>query len=702
MNPITNLAVNTVTLVNSATVIDFTFNKPAGIVGGYYLYYSSTGITYSFLSAKADVSHYKEEDISTYDDYYGKTHYSVTFSDIAYEGKVFYFYIQAVSTLLVASTSSGLISVQTFPSVPADMFCLYDGYEVDITWTDIDKTSGRNSSFTEYSIYTTPLTQIYGTTLTTTTLYNDSFIVGKAVWVIDLFKRSQWFGTVTTIGEIDLSLIKRTEYSDVSTSLNIDNFSIYIESDTEDFVGTSTSTGYVDINFISGTCYLYKLKTDTSGGRSSEYIKFPIFPLRVDMSYPYLRTVSNSSTGLLNNPYWETMKTVLIDKAYYDKSLYAIPYSSTETFNFKGYLGVSRCVVDIFLNNYYAFSTSTGQYGEFTFNYQFSKGNIDLQMQARDKLNKDFSRKSGTVSIRTFNIYTWFSALGNQYKQILDELALQAQDVSISLARYSSYVDRYQPLIDLFKVGAEDSTKFSTLAYEIFRMFEFVAYDEALYILLDALQETDDNFDHYEIYFNNRLFKTAQTGLTFTPRYKDRFDSTSTGLTRGNYFYGVTCLTSTGEETGASIIQADNRVWPLTYKGYNVIRWTPVPDITNYKIYRGVSSTGPFYYMNTIPNNVFVDNGKLVPDISKEPPIYDFTDYTYPSDTYLYIDTHYNKYEMFKKIPNWINIVIYANGSTDIKDYNIDRIIYYCKKIIAPELRYSIIYANDINVEYLT
>jgi hypothetical protein len=57
---------------------------------------------------------------------------------------------------------------------------------------------------------------------------------------------------------------------------------------------------------------------------------------------------------------------------------------------------------------------------------------------------------------------------------------------------------------------------------------------------------------------------------------------------------------------------------------------------------------------------------------------------------------------MLLKNRTWLEIIIYAEGSNDIPTFQLERIVFYLKKIIAPEIRYIIIYANDTSVEFLS
>lgn len=702
MNPVTDLTVHAVSLVGENTHIDFSFTKPTdtdGTIGGYYLYGSSTGLLYFFLDGKTDASHRKDLDISTWDDFDGYTHFEYTLSDPTYQGRILYFYIEAVSTLLEPSIPSNIVAVSSYPQIPDNFFCLYDSYETDLSWDSIDFIDGRNSDFSHYSIYKNYMVDVYNTTMTDTVLYNTDFTVGKAVWIRDTFKKSDWFGEITTEGEFDLEDSKRTEYSASYDDSILDNFQIKLEADSDVLFANTTSTGFVDTYFTKRDFILYKLQSVTSTGAVSSFAKFPVYCYELTDISPYLRQPLNSSTGLLNNEYWVKLKNALIGNTYYEKGTFSVPYSATETFNFKGFLGVSRCLVDFYLHGIYHSTTSTGIHGEFEFNHLFPKGETQIYIQARDRDNVVFSQISGTYSIKTLNIYTAYSIWGDQYKAVNNEATAMISDLDFSKIRYSSFTDQIQPLIELYKYADEDTDDFITMSYEIFRMFEYVSYDESLYILLDAIKAATANFDHYELYFNNRYFRTSRTGFDYVHRFYDRYTDVEGGVFRSKYYYGVTSLTSTGEESDATIILVDDRSWPV-YRDINVLMWDYVPHIPLYNIYRG-TSPDDLYFVDTASGNVYIDYGTFNPDPMKAPPAYNFTDYDPPSTVSRYINTKFTHVDMFFRNRYYLQILLYAVDNTTIPQYQLDRILFYLKKVIPPELKYTVIVSNDTSVQQI-
>lgn len=426
----------------------------------------------------------------------------------------------------------------------------------------------------------------------------------------------------------------------------------------------------------------------------SSLILYPAMLTDVTDAYPYLRAVENSSTGILNNPYWRQLKNVLIDKNYYDKTPFAIPYSQDTPYNLKGYLGVSDCNLDVFVNGIYSFTTSTGSHGEFEINFTFPKGTTELSFQARDKFNIKFSRKSAPYSFRTLNAYTWFSVIGEQYAKVQEELNYAPTDINIQTCRYSVFEERFSNFIELYKFGTEDATLFRNIAFEVFKAFEFTGYDEALIMILNAFQANVANFDHYEIFYNNSLYQTIKTGKHYVCQYPT--------LTKHNYYYGVTTAKLTGEETTPTILRVDRRWWPGTstgYVGYNVLTWEPSANAEIYYVYRGITSTG-MIRIAAIPGTVYVDGGFTTSTIT--PPEYNFTDLEPPLNLKTYNDTRITNYLANTKKSGHMDIILYATSTGSISDNNIARIRLLLTKMIPPELVYNVIHCNDTTITLYT
>ena len=695
---IDNFSLYSQDLENGTTTFVFTFDIPTGDIGGYYLYQSYDNITYEQVKFLIDYSHYTIGDDA---DEYTQTSNSTAFFTYSIDsgitdGRLLYFKLQGISVANELSSFSDIEQTYTAPTKPSNYKVIYDGYDTKSTWDALDTSTGRNSALLDYSIYRKTVNKITGVSFDsdTDTATHTNFEVGSSLWVIDIIKRSMWFGEITTGGSFTLSDVNKiTLASDNSNEYTIfgDNLEYYLEDPTSTMsVGTTTDIELIDNLYNYTTRYIYSIISNGLGDKSSEETKFPIFTQDVTEAYPYLRSPGNSDNTVLQQSEWKALKEVLIDANYYDKTQYAIPYFVNETYNLKGYLGVSNCRLDIFVNDIYNQTTSTGDYGEFDIYLTFKKGQTDIKFQARDKFNIKFSRESADYSIRTISLYSWFYTMGVQYAEIEEETENIQTDVNISLARYSSFVDMYAPLINFYKNGDEDETIFRTLATEVFKSFEYAAYDESLYIVLDAFKNNLTTLDNYEIYFNEDLYNTQKTAYTFT--------ASSTGLTRGNYCYGVSAYNSVdGSETNVSNLRVDRRWWPNVYSGVNVLMWDYMPGADYYRIYRGVCED-ELYFMTSTGANIFVDTGMYSIDTATTPRLYNYTSLDAPTNLRLYDQYGVNNLYLRLKKSTSLVIILYGNTDNTLEEYNLQRLLSLFEKLIPPEILYRVIFANDEKV----
>lgn len=692
---ITNLILYSQVLSGTTTTFTFEMDKPSGDIGGYILYLSLDGIDYTEELFRVDYNHYRVSDISTTNYTYeegSKVYFEYSETSSITDGRLLYFSFRAISEYNELSDYTAAITAYTSPSQPTGLSTIYDGYTVNLSWNAISTDDGINSEFSNYNIYRKRIAEVSGPTIDEDYKITDDLLeLGKAVWVIDDIYKTQWFGLVTTAGEFTISdSNKITLASDTSTEYTIPTGSLrlLVEGDAT-LIGQTTSTTFSDTAYTPDIYYIYTISSLGTTGRESEQIKTPQYTIDVENAFPYLRSPGNSNNTILQQTYWKTLRDVLIDANYYNKTKFSIPHFKDEVYNLKGYIGISNCRLDIFINDIYYTTTSTGAYGEFDVNYQFNKGTTLISFQARDQYNIKFSRKSHNYSITAVNMYAWFSSLGSEYEVVDTELAAIKSDVNIENCRYNSFEDIYSPFIEMYKIGDEGDTVFRALATAAFQAFEYSAYDESLIKVLDAFQENLDEFDHYEIYFNDRIYGTQRTQYTFT--------MTSTGVTRGDYYYGVSACQNSGSETPVSQLRVDRRWWPDPLGGSNILMWDYVPHADFYKIYRG-SSFSNLYYMTSTGYNFFVDIGEISTNPTLRPITYNYTDIERPANLKLYYRYGVNNIYLRKKQPNSLFIFLYGKNNSEIQDYNIERLLALFSKLIPPELLYSVVFANNSKV----
>lgn len=132
MDPITDLQVSVALLSDDSTQATFSFVKPSGNIGGYYVYMSTNNQDFTQIAAKVDMIHGRDESISTYD-LNGRTYYIYTISS-DYANNILFFRITAVSTSLEESVQSSSVSVFTYPYKITSLFTKYDGYVANLSW----------------------------------------------------------------------------------------------------------------------------------------------------------------------------------------------------------------------------------------------------------------------------------------------------------------------------------------------------------------------------------------------------------------------------------------------------------------------------------------------------------------------------------------------------------------------------------------
>jgi len=693
---INNLILYSQILNNEITIFTFSFDKPTGTIGGYNLYISYDNITFMPTKFRIDYKHYDEEDVITDFTYEagGKVYFEYATTSNITDGRILYFKLQAISESNELSNFSSIIQTYTAPTRPTNLLVVYDGYQNELTWDPLSTSTGKNTAFTNFNIYRKEIIELSDFQIVEDTISHPDFEPGIGVWIIDRTLRSMWFGLVTTEGEFvfdDTNKIILASDNSEDAVPSVNNLRCLIEDPTTSIlVGQPTTNTYIDNTFYLNKHYIYTVTAESTTNKESEESKFPMYTIDVEEAYPYLRPPGNSDNTILQQSHWRAIKNVLIDANYWDKTKFAIPYFKNEVYNLKGYLGVSNCKLDVYINNIYTYTTTTGNYGEFDLDYPFKKEIETLvTFQARDKFNIKFSRRSAPNSIRVINFYTWFAALGEEYDETLEEIEYLKTDVNINLARYSSFVDRFAPLIEFYKIGDENETIFRTLASQIFQAFEYASYDESLNMLLDVFRDNLDNFDHYEIYYNENLYGTQRTAYTFT--------ATSTGLARDDYYYGVSACRNDGAETDITPIRVDRRWWPASYYNENVLMWDNVADADFYKVYRGETSTG-LQLLTSTEFNFFIDINGYIPNPSIVPRLYNYTSLLRPKNLFLYDRYGVNNLFLRLKKPSSLVIILYGRGNEELEDYNIQRLLILFEKFIPPEILYRIIFANNDKV----
>lgn len=723
ISPVSNFSLFSQNTVNGETVFRFSFTTPTeSNVGGYELYKSlDVRGQYEKCAFRIDENANQDESISTVrDEEEGKTYFDYTASSVLHKedyGRKIYFYLVTVSTTWERSKPTADLEVYAKPKKLEGFLGSYDNSQTKVMWSAITYDSllrpsgGINSKLTNIHIYRTPAELVTNYTIDydTGNILSSDFVVGRSIWVIDKVKKCMWFTQISVEGgfKLETSNIIESVFDnseDYTTSVN--NIDIFVEPDQSRkqllaYVPV-VDTYYLDNTVESNSRYFYSALVSNEGGNGDE-VYFPVDTTSITQRAPILRGIGNSSVSWLSQTYWRRLKETLVDKNYYNKGTFAIPIMK-EMYNFKGYLGIAEAKVDIYVNEIHSQYVVCDEYGVFEFNIILPPGPTIIQLHARDRLNQNMSIKGTKTTITTLNIYNFFAILGKEYQDIWTALVQLRANEAFETAEYSAFENKVSPLIDLYKDISETDEAFRAIAIAVYQSYAYGGFQESLYKVLNAFNENIENFDHYEIFFNNQLFDTKKSGKSFVL-------STSTGLQRASYYYAVTSVRG-DEESSPQIVRADCRWWPTStiletstgVENYNVLSWKEYPGISTYNIYRCTGceyELSDFEYLITAPINYFIDTGNITPDGTKNPPEYTITPFDKPPSVSVLWQTRPNLEITGLKKANTLLILLYAKDSETIPAFQISRLLTIFREIIPPEIRFRIIYSNNSLVEIL-
>jgi len=690
MDPITDINIEQTYPTEDGTFVRFSFVKPSGSIGGYLLYTSLDGVDYSYYHFRVDETLQRQDFESTYDDS-GLTYYEVIF-DHTYDGQQLYVGFYAISTKWELSTFVSGPIFYTCPAKVDNVFVVYDGYKNTLTWDALSTSSGLHKDISGYNLYYEHPTILDNVSLSAdnTVLYSESFTVGAYVVVRDYMKYCMWCGYVTTAGQFSLTDTCISAQSDISPFYYpiIDNLRIYLVTGSNYYLDTVNQLSYEHTLSYFNTLYVYSVQACMPDGKEGRPEYYPVFSIELTQAIPYLRNSLNSPDLFLNNKYWDRIRSTLIDDAYY-KNLdpYAIPYDANNAVVLSGYLGISNCYVDVFAFGNYLFTTSTGDYGEFYLSYSYSLSPMNFSFQARDKHNLQFSRISNTYRITAKNIYTYYSIFGYLFHYLEDEaLEIETKDMNISTCRYETYEHKFSPFVGFYKETSETEADFMDLVSTCYLLFTHVTFKYALQSFFDKVVEKYPSILDYKIYYNNSFYQWMNT--------KDSFVCANPLLERGRYYYGVSSISDDGEETDATIICEDCRWWDIGSTGYIILKWDSVPNIHQYKIYRGTSED-QLAYLQTVSHTIFVDDGSLLPSGVEYAKTINFTSFDRPTNVYAMSFSQVTDYYMETTKTNSILIRLFLDGATELSNVIIHRIQLILSKFLPSEIRYTLQICND-------
>jgi len=634
-------------------------------------------------------------------------------------GKNIFLVVAPVSRTWVEFDQSNTVDIITPPRAVFNFHTYFDNKVLNISWED---SIVNNESVTHYEVRKSKGILIQNISLSDEgILKSPTFIYNNRYLIIDKVKKVYWYGLCNSSGE--LSIIDENKFPFIQDTadeyeMSINNINVYAEDEWEtiSYVNKilSVSTySYIETDFSNNSVYFYSIVPYATLAVSGPAVFCPIYIKNLQEVTPYLRSIGNSDNEYLASVFWRNMRDVLTDHNYYLKQQFDIPQIKGN-YGFKGFLGVANCYVDVFINKNYALTVETDIFGNFQFDISLpGKENI-LALQARDKDNIVFSGTSTPQTIRVVTIYSFFSALSQEYKTIWGEILQQFSDFSFNESRISLLEDKLNPFVDFIKNIDEEDADYKNILITSYLSYEYAGYQKAIYMILDAFRESVGEFDYYKVFFRDTLMDTMSSGYSFVVNNRDLLDDPNSRLERGNYIYGISSCMDNGEESSISVIRVDSRWWPNkelleqddSYYGFNVLFWEGNADY--YKIYRLDNPTSDNYdvldfkFLQTATIPILVDFGLSIPQEGVKPPEYTITEFPKPTNLKIYYNNHIADFNINSKNKNWIRILIFERENEEIKEYQLTRMLSIFRDLIPPEIGYSVLLCNNERVKDIT
>lgn len=703
INPITNLAVfSSVAVSNISSTVTFSFTQHTDpLIGGYYLYKSKDNVTFTMCKFRIDnrVTN-SEEDSTTSNN--GLTYFEYT-TQLADAGCQLYFHIIAVSKIKELSVASSVVSCYISLTSVTNVIASYNSKLVTISWTGISTINNINSSFSHYQVVKrrveeTPEPVIFLDNDTEENfIFDSTYKVGKYGLVKDVFAISTWFYRITTPGRMPVeenSFLSLISDSTTNYAPKEHNLKCYVENDLEIEVGITTNTSYTDVTPGEEGIYIYSVYACGTNNNDSIKVGYPVTISNLSDLVPIIRNVENMNNSFIKSAYWAQMKKVLVGDSFYDKSTFALPFFSNELYSFRGYLGIGNCTINVYLNDYLSTTVITDSYGAFVLNLSLPLGTTSVQIQAINSDNDTLSQLSEKFDISTYNMYTYFAVIGEQFKEIDTVITDIKDSIDLDTCSNAMFELKYSPLIDLYKGYNETEVAFKGLASAILKSFQNVSFEQSLTDLLDGFRDNVTQIEDYRIFYNHSLYQSKRTRYSFVV-------NTNCVVTRGIYYYGVSAVGSQGEESTPTTIKVDTRYWPYGYAGYLLLTWREVPNAVSYNIYRSNSSENDLLFLTNTSYNFMIDNGMMATTPDNYPMSYNFSGLSKPSNLENFIDLKVCEQKFGFRKGTWIHIIIYNVAAQELPTYQLERLNLYVSKVIPPEIRYAIIVCNNTGTTIL-
>lgn len=634
----------------------------------------------------------------------------------------FYF---SVYNKLTGSFYSTVKVPYNFPVSPVkNLVSYYDGFNFNVRWDKVTE-----ALISSYLVERAETNKINGFTIDYRDIFtirfrHTSFKQDQSYVVFDLLNGYSWTAVCINQEELYISndnLYQRLKFLNYNAYQSI-NFDIFE-------VNESSYTKVVEItqaNFVDHISYNYTPDNTFSAFRVSTFggalAMLPVLTFSratvLAQVTPRLYPIYESTDIYSSSPYFNSMRSFLIDENYYYKNTFSLPYKSKstedyDTYNIRGNIGIGNAAVDLIIESEIVSTVKSDERGEFSFDFNINFKNTDLSIIAYDENRLQQSYVLTDVTFNKVVQYTFLGVLSYAFERVQKEVIEDTFHQFLLKQCSDEVLDSYfAPLTGLQRRQDDDPAKFRAQVEFLFPLLHISNIGGTVDLIRNIIQyyvNNDYGVAGYELYEHGDFLSTDHDSWVLDKSLIT--DKSRLGKNKYTYYVSASPKNFPSRKSAPVEIFCDYRLWDAPEEAYyfdeeldfdqeDVVfdqenyypplnfTWKPAGQFQEYTyhVYRKVND-GSIYRLTAAAGQDgigFCDNGSI-PGTIDEYPEFGYFDTPVIQDLKFVAGTILYDGFLLEYNPNYYIVIIYEEFEGAISEGVRERISTLLNNIAKPE-----------------
>jgi len=489
-------------------------------------------------------------------------------------GKIGQFYLSVYNKLTGNFYNTTKIPYN-FPVSPVSNFIsYYDGFDFNLTWDKVNEPLVSN-----YKVEKTSCEKLLGFYIELRDIFNikfrhSRFVQGKQYIVHDLINGYHWVSTCNNQEELYISnfslkqSLKFINYNDYQAI----NFDIYsIEDDKYQQIADimqSTFVGKITYGYQSDNSFLAFRVTTFGGNLQTPAVVSVARAAVFSQVIPKLYPIYESTDIYSSSPYFNSMRSLIVDENYYYKNTFSLPYKSKsiqdyDTYNIRGFVGLGDIFVDLIINSTIVQTVKTNSIGEFSFEFNTDFKDAEMGFIAYDQNRLQQSYPLTDITLNKVVQYAHLGILSYAFQRIQDEV-IQNTFNQFLLRKCSDEVinSYFAPLVGLTRRQDDDLIKFRQQVEFLFPLLHISNSGGTLNLIrliIEYYVNNDYGISGYELYEHGDFLSTDHDSWVLDKS----LITDKSRLGKNKYTYYVSCSPKgfPDRKSAPVTIFCDYRLW---------------------------------------------------------------------------------------------------------------------------------------------